>query len=71
MSAPHQIDAHRDFILDLIEAEPDLTLAEVADRLSEATGYHPRPSLVCRFFKRHNVTRKKRRRMQPSRTGPT
>ncbi|WP_372088230.1 IS630 family transposase (plasmid) [Tistrella mobilis] len=56
----HRIDAHRDFILDLIEAEPDLTLAEVADRLSEATGYHPRPSLVCRFFKRHNVTRKKK-----------
>jgi transposase len=67
----HRIDAHRDLILGWIEAEPDLTLAEVAERLDEAVGYRPLPSIVCRFFQRQGVTRKKRPRMQPSRNGQT
>ena len=67
----HRIDAHRDVILGWIEAEPDLTLAEVADRLAATVGYRPDPSVVCRFFQRHGVTRKKRRRTPPSKTGPT
>ena len=67
----HRIDAHRDHILGWIEAEPDLTLAEVAERLDEAVGYRPLPSIVCRFFQRHGVTRKKRPRTQPSRSGQT
>lgn len=66
-----RIDEHRDFLLALITAEPDLTLAEVAERLDAATGYRPLPSIVCRFFQRHGVTRKKRRRMPPNRTGRT
>ena len=41
-----RIDAHRDLIPDWIEAEPDLTLAEVAARLDEAAGYRPLPSIV-------------------------
>ena len=67
----HRIDAHRDLVLAWIEETPDLTLAEVADRLDAATGYRPLPSIVCRFFQRHGVTRKKRRRTRPSRTGRT
>lgn len=67
----HRIDAHHDLILGWIEAETDLTLAEVAERLDKATGYRPLPSVVCRFFQRHGVTRKKRPRMPPSRTVPT
>jgi transposase len=66
-----RIDGHHDLILGWIEAEPDLTLAEVAERLDKATGYRPLPSVVCRFFQRHGVTRKKRRRTPPSRTVPT
>ena len=66
-----RIDEHRDFLLALITAEPDLTLAEVAERLDAATGYRPLPSIVCRFFQRHSVTRKKRRRTPPNRTGRT
>lgn len=66
-----RIDEHREFLLALITAEPDLTLAEVAERLGAATGYRPLPSIVCRFFQRHGVTRKKRRRMPPNRTGRT
>jgi transposase len=56
----HRIDGHHDLILGWIKAEPDLTLAEVAERLDKATGYRPLPSVVCRFFQRHGVTRKKR-----------
>jgi transposase len=67
----HRIDAHRDLVLAWIEAEPDLTLAEMAERLDRTTGYRPLPSVVCRFFQRHGVTRKKRRRTPPSRTAPT
>ena len=66
-----RIDEHRDFLLALITAEPDLTLAEVAERLDVATGYRPLPSVVCRFFQRQSVTRKKRRRMPPNRTDRT
>jgi transposase len=67
----HRIDAHRDLVLAWIEETPDLTLAEVADRLDAATGYRPLPSIVCRFFQRHGVTRKKRRRTLANRTGRT
>ena len=67
----HRIDAHRDLILAWISETPDLTLAEVAERLDGAVGCRPLPSIVCRFFQRHGVTRKKRRRMPPSRTART
>jgi transposase len=67
----HRIDAHRDLILGWIAESPDLTLVEVAERLDEAVGYRPLPSIVCRFFQRHGVTRKKRRRTPPSRIGRT
>jgi transposase len=56
----HRIDAHRDLVLEWIDAEPDLTLAEVAERLDRTVGYRPLPSVVCRFFRRHGVTRKKK-----------
>lgn len=65
------IDRHGDLVMDWIDTEPDLTLPEIAAKLHEATGYRPPPSVVHEFFKRHDVTRKKRRRMQPSRTGRT
>lgn len=67
----HRIDAHRDLILSWIEEAPDLTLDEVAERLDAATGYRPLRSIVCRFFQRHGVTLKKRRRMLANRTGRT
>ena len=67
----HRIDAHRDLILAWIAETPDLTLAEVAERLDGAVGYRPLPSIVCRFFQRHGVTRKKRRRTPPSKSART
>lgn len=56
----HQIDVHRDLILGWIDETPDLTLAEISERLEGAVGYRPLPSIVCRFFQRHGVTRKKK-----------
>ncbi|GEM_PF-609169 len=55
----HRFDEHRNLILGSIGEKPDLTLAEVAERLDETVGYRPLPSIVCRFFQRHGVTRKK------------
>lgn len=68
---PSRIDGHGDLIMGWINAEPDLTLPEIAARLEEAIGYRPPPSVVHGFFKRRGVTRKKRRRTQLSRAGRT
>ena len=65
---PSIIDRHGDLVIGWVEAEPDLTLAEIAMRLADAVGYQPPPSVVHAFFKRHGVTRKKRRRTRPNRT---
>ena len=62
------IDRHADLVMGWIDAEPDLTLSEIAVRVEEETGYRPPPSVVHEFFQRHGITRKKRRRMRPSRT---
>ena len=59
----HRIDGHRDRILALIEDQPDLCLGESAERLDAETGYRALPSVVCRFFQRHGIRRKKGRRM--------
>lgn len=66
---PSRIEGHADRIMAWVEAQPDLTLQEIAARLEEAVGYRPPPSVVHGFFRRRGVTRKKRRRTLPSRTG--
>lgn len=66
----HRIDAFRDEILALVETTPDMTLAEIADHLHRNHGIQLALSTVFRFFRRHGVTYKKRRRMQPNRIAP-
>ena len=64
-----RIEAHAGLILSLVDDKPDMTLAELRARLAEqrvAAGV----STLWRFFKRRRFTRKKRRPMPPSRTGP-
>lgn len=54
-------------MLSLIDEKPDMTLAELQARLAEkriGAGI-----TLWRFFKRRGLTRKKGRRMLPSRTG--
>jgi transposase len=65
-----RVEAHKDMILALVEETPDIAIEELRQTLAEkgvAFGY----STIRRFFARHAITRKKRRRTRPSRTAPT
>ena len=53
------LDAHKDWLLALIAAEPDLTLEEMRARL-RGRGILVSTSMVWRFFDRHNITFKKK-----------
>ncbi|ONG54017.1 transposase [Pseudoroseomonas deserti] len=65
-----RIEAHAGLILDLVDKQPDITLKEIQGALAEASVPVGIGSL-WRFFQRHGITRKKSRRMRPSRTAPT
>ena len=52
------LDAHKDWLLALIAAEPDLTLQEIRGRL-RARGMIVAASSVWRFCDRHDLTFKK------------
>ena len=54
-----RIERHAAEILALVEATPDMTLAEIADHLFKAHGERFVPSVVWRFFDRRNITFKK------------
>jgi transposase len=65
-----RVEAHKDTILTLIEATPDIAIEELRQALGEkgvTVGY----GTIRRFFARHAITRKKRPRTRPSRTAPT
>ena len=66
------LEAHADWLLDLIKAEPDLTLAAIVARLASERGMATSDSSVDRFFKRRGISFKKkpaRRRAGPARRG--
>jgi transposase len=65
-----RIEAHAELILSLVDEKPDMILSELQDRLAEK-GIGAGLSTLWRFFKRRGITRKKRRRTRPSRTGRT
>lgn len=48
-------------IAEIVEAQCDLTLAEIAERFEEATGRPVHPKAVERSLTRSEVTRKKKR----------
>lgn len=56
---PSPLDDHADWLLALIAAEPDLTLAEIEVRLLEERQLRTTDSSISRFFQRHGVTYKK------------
>lgn len=66
----HHVEAHADAILRHYEERPTIFLSELRAVLAER-GIATSESGLCRFFKRHGITRKKTRRMPPSRTVPT
>jgi transposase len=53
------LEPHAAWLLVLVAKEPDLTLAEIVDRLLQDRGVQTSDSSVDRFFARHNVTFKK------------
>ena len=65
-----RIEAYAALILSLLNEKPDMTLAELQARLTEK-GVGAGLSTLWRFFKRRGITRKKRPRTPPSRTGRT
>ena len=64
------LDAHAQWLLDLVEMEPDLTLEEIRDRLRRKTKLVVATSSVWRFYDRHKITFKKKSCTRPSRTDP-
>ena len=65
-----RIEAHAALILSLVKETPDITLEELRVALAEegvAVGY----GSLWRFFERHQITRKKRLRMPPSKSART
>jgi transposase len=65
-----KLDPHEVFILGLIEETPDITLAEIAERLAAEHRVRVVPSTVWMFLDKHDVTFKKRRRMPASSNVP-
>jgi transposase len=66
-----RVEAHADYLLGLVRREPDLTLAEICARLERVRGEKVSPSMIWRFFDRHDITLKKSLRMRASKTGRT
>lgn len=66
-----RIKAQSDLLMSAIEATPDITLAELRQRLIDERGETFAISTIHDFYRRHGVTFKKRRRTPASRTAPT
>jgi transposase len=64
----HRIEAHGEEILALIEAQPDMTLAEIAAHLDGAHGLKVAPCTVWRLLDRHGLSFKKNRAGQRATT---
>ena len=60
-------DAHADLIAAELAEMPDITLPELKERLA-AQGASTSVTALWRYFRRHGITRKKRRPTRPSRT---
>jgi transposase len=53
------LEKHKQWLLDLIAAEPDLTLDEIVARLRSAKKQKSSTSSLSRFYIRHGITFKK------------
>ena len=66
-----KLDAHEAFILGLVDETPDISLAEIAERLLAERSVSAVPSTVWEFFNRRGITFKKRRRMRANSSAAT
>ena len=55
-----RIEAHADFILGQIEAQPDVTIMELREKIRERPNVGFGYGTVWRFLERHGITRKKK-----------
>jgi len=53
------LEEHRQWLLDLVAAEPDLTLKEIRARLRSKKKLKSGTTSIWRFYERHNITFKK------------
>ena len=54
-----QLEQYRQWLLDLVAAEPDLTLEEIAKRLRAVKKHKAGISSIWRFYERQEITFKK------------
>ena len=66
-----RIEAQSDFLMAAIEEAPDITLAELRERLIEERGETFAISTIHEFFRRHGISYKKRPRTPASRNART
>ncbi len=62
-----RIEAQHDFLMAAIEEVPDITLAELQERLIVERGERFALSTIHDFFRRHGISFKKRQRMRANR----
>jgi transposase len=53
------LEPHAAWLLELVGREPDLTLAEIEERLLKDRGVRTTDSSIDRFFRRHKISFKK------------
>ncbi len=53
------LEPHQDWLLKLVAEEPDLTLRELEQRISEGVGLVTTERSIRRFFKRYGISFKK------------
>ena len=66
-----KLDLHRDYILGLLEATPDMTISEMLDKLAAERDVYAARATLWTFLDRCGLTFKKRPRTRPSRTART
>jgi len=66
-----RIEAQADLLLSAIEETPDITLAELRERLAAERGETFAVSSIQEFYRRHGITFKKSRRTPANRSVPT
>ena len=66
-----KLDPHRDYILGLIAAAPDLTISEMLERLAAERGATASRATLWSFLDRCGLTFKKSRRMRLNSSAPT
>lgn len=54
------LEAHKDWLIDLIKAEPDLTLHEIQARLAKQKAHKAGIGSLWRFYDRHKISLKKK-----------